>query len=445
MTKLTLIIAGAIYFVTSSMALANTLYGSMADSQAHASTNHFTALNAQEYQQTVHNSRNKVRQLLQELTDYRDLSQPLNAEVAFIAQRMANIPYMGTGAAGEGDWQPGSLTYSPGAVHIQQDPVYRLDGLECQTFVEVAMALLHAHNINEFDQRFVQISYGAAGSPADDFIHYYNRNNFIDGDFNPVNHRAGFLHDSTTNELAAFAKTQTGILTRQNWFNLQINFPENVRVLASQDAAAMTQRFTTLYTKLNFPNFATENIVITYLPKQSLALKQAGGSYLPNQTLLAQIPVPAVVEVIRDPAKWMMDGKTIKEAIGSELTVSHMGLLYRQTFAKGEIIFQDIKCHLNAGSKRICIVTPQRCQEASCNELMLAHATERHPNKYYWVAQANGAYTCSDQPPPAGSPKLFCNRVESVPLVSYLTDYQYGAYRYMDNPSILGVHIEKLL
>src|SRR5258708_2678106 len=99
---------------------------------------------------------------------------------------------------GEGDWQPNSSIYQSGAAHLRQDPVYRLDGLDCQTFVQVAMALLHANSLDQFDNSILNIAYGAAGNSSEGIVHFYNRNNFADGDFNPVNENNGWLSDVTS-------------------------------------------------------------------------------------------------------------------------------------------------------------------------------------------------------------------------------------------------------
>jgi hypothetical protein len=443
MTKLLLIITGVLCYVTCSVAQANTLYESLKLIEVPTSTNRYTLLNAEEYQQTVATSRHQIQQLIQALSDHHQ--QSLNNQVAFIVDQFLDVPYSAYGATGEGDWQPGSLTYKAGAVHVQQDPLYHLDSLDCQTFVEVAMALLHANSIDDFDRNFVQIGYGAAGNPQNEYVHYYNRNNFVDGDFNKMNQQHDLLSDVTSHELAEFAKTQIATITRQNWFTQQkLKLAENIRVLHDQDGLPMANRFTTVYANLNFPNFKAEKIAITYLPKSAIAIAQADGSYQANQELLNKIPTPAVIEVIRDPAQWMIGTKLIKDAIGSELTVSHMGLLYKQTFSEGEVIYQDIKCHMQDGSK-VCEVSPVHCQQQTCTEVMMAHASDRYPNNYYWYPQANGNYVCSAQAPAAGQPKEYCNRVEAIPLFNYLTAYQYGNFTYMNNPSIVGVHIEKLL
>ena len=99
--------------------------------------------------------------------------------------------------------------------------------------------------------------------------------------------------------------------------------------------------------------------------------------------------------------------------------------------------------------KRINPTSTFRCwggdlMKDQCNELMFSHATDARPNGYYWYKQADGNYTCSSKLPAKNISYTQCNRVEQQPLFDYLTDYQYGSYWYMNNPSIIGIHIEQL-
>jgi hypothetical protein len=443
MNKQTTIITGLLCYVTCSIALANPLSDSLYSRTVTADGDNFTLLDATAYHQTVTTSRATIQQLLQTLQPYRQ--QSLNDQVATIAQQFTDIPYEALGASGEGDWQPNAITYQGGATHIQQDPVYRVDSLDCQTFVQVAMALLYSKNLNQFDKNYLHISYGAAGNPQGQYVRYYNRNNFVDADFNPVNERLGRLTDVTAQDLKKYAAIMTATITRQHWFiHQQEKLAQNVRVLTPTAGPAMAQRMLTTYANLNFPNFAAEKIAIAYLPKTLIALKQADGNYQPNDALLAELPLPAVAEIIRDPKLWLLNNKKIYDAIGSELTVSHMGLLYRQTFQYGDIIYQDIQCSMNNAGEKTCDVKPVTCSKQVCNEVMFAHATDRFPNNFYWYQLANGNYACSATPPAATQKKIPCNRVAALPLFDYLTDYQYGNRSYMNNDSIVGIHLEQL-
>lgn len=403
----------------------------------------YTVLDANQYQQLVHAARLKVQQLQQQLANH---PQDMNAQTASLAAALADIPYIYSGAEGEGDWRPDSYTYQAGFAHVRQDPVYRLDGLNCQTYVQVALALLHSRTIDQFDKAILKISYGAAGNLDGNIVAYYNRNNFVDGDWNPVNEKHGWMSDVTSRGiLSPDAATTSANITRQNWFSFQQKDPgPSVRVLHDSDGPAMVKRFMTVYSALNFPNFDSENVSISYLPKEKIALPQAEGNYQPNEKLLKKIPTPAVIEIIRDTKKWMIDGKNIKDVIGSELSVSHMGLLYRQNFHYGDLIYQKITCDYDSDDNKVCHVKPVKCQKQQCQKLMFTHATDSHPDGYYWYKQADGNYACTAKPPANHGDYTRCNRVVSLPLFDYLTDFQYGSYHYMKNASILGVHIESL-
>lgn len=296
------------------------------------------------------------------------------------------------------------------------NPLYRLDGFDCQTFVQTTMALLRAKSLIEFESNYIKIAYGAMPRQFGHDITYYNRNHFVEVDLNPVNQRNGFFTDITSKGiLASFAKTISATIDRAKWFSRQ------------------GRHFV----------YPTQDVTIAYVPKESLVLRSTEGSYQPNTALLASIPTPSVVEMINDPEKWIRNGKTIKERIGTQLTVSHMGFLYRQNFKKGELIYRRISCGLNWNYKKTCQVYSVRCMKSSCDELMFAHATDEYPNGFYWYKQY-GEYVCSPSRPPSGVAYTRCNRVEKIPLYSYLTNYHYGSYWNMSNESLLGIHIEQL-
>lgn len=403
----------------------------------------YTTINAANYQQTVSSARQTVKRLLNQLQPYRD--QNTNAQMAAIIHALSNTAY-GDDKTGEGDWQPTSATYQPGALHVNQNPVYRFDFLDCQTFVETAMALLYSRDLNQFEKNYLQIAYGAAGNPNGEIVRYYNRNNFVDGDLNPVNERNGFFMDATSQGgLASLSKKTTTDLMRQNWFlHQQQDLHSAIRVLSNASGPAMVQRFKTVYTNLDFPNFNHERVTISYLPKQEIALRQSDGSFLPNDKVLDKIPTPAVAEIITDSKSWDVGGVNIKDLIGSEYSVSHLGLLYRQTFQHGDVIYQKIYCEKPAPGKHVCSVTPVTCEKTQCNELMFAHATHIYPEGMYWYKNAEGLDVCTSKPSGSRIHATTCNRVTTLPLFNYLTEFQNGAYWYMNNRTILGIHIEQL-
>lgn len=403
----------------------------------------YTVLNNDKYHETIAESRTKISDILNQLQNKRHLNA--NTQIAFIADQLSDIPYIYQNAMGEGDWQPTSKTYQGDAIHLRQNPVYRMDGLNCQTLVQVAMALYHARNLDQFDKNYLKIAYGSAGNPDGEVVRFYNRNNFIEADFNPVNQRNGWLQDVTSKgELAPYAEYLQVNITRKNWFLHQRFQRDHIEVLDESSGDAMLSRFNTIYKELSFPRFESEDISMSYLPKEKLVIRKSDDSFIPNQALLNLIPTPAIAEIVRDPDKWNYYGIKIKNITGSEIAVSHLGLLYRKNFKKDELIYQKTQCKWNVERKKICEVTPVRCEKKNCQELMFTHATNGYSRGYYWYSLSDGKYICSPVKPGAGTAYTSCNRVVSVPFYDYLTDYQSGNFTVMDVKSIVGIHIEKL-
>jgi len=400
------------------------------------SASNFTVLDADHYRQTVQESRAKISEIL--LAQQKQHFKNADARMAFLTQRLQDIPYTFSGAAGEGDWD--------GKAHIKQDPVYRLDGLNCQTFTQVVLAMYFSKDIDEFDKNILKINYGSAGNPQGEIVHFFNRNHFIDGDWNPNNQQNGFITDCTAyGNLSSCSKMTYANITRQNWFDLQqSDLQRTVRVLNPADGPAMADRYAHFYAKLNFPHFDFQTVGLSYIPKEKIAALQTDGHYKPNIDLLDKIPTPAVVEIVRDAKKWQIDGKNIKEVIGSELSVSHMGVLYHQNFKRGEIIYQKNECKYNDQHEKICDVSPITCQKKLCKVLMFSHPTAARPNGYFWYQSSKNRYACSAELPDGITQYTQCNRVQAIPLFDYLTDYQYESHLYMTNPSILGIHVEHI-
>lgn len=405
----------------------------------------YTIIDAKQYHQVFETSRHKIERLLSALAPYRQLSH--NDQLQWIVQQLINTPYLHHGAMGEGDWQGRSKIYKPGGLHLQQDPVYRLDGLDCQTFVQISLALLYSKDLNSFDETILKIAYGAAGNPMGEIVHFYNRNHFVDGDLNPINQQNGFFADVTTHgELGRFTRSTSATITRLRWFVFKSQAPKGtVRVLDGMHGEEMVKHLNNYREEIKLPKFHAQKVTMSYLPKETLAVESSYNKFRPNNFVLNKIPTPAVVEMVYNHKNWSISGVNIKDIIGSELNVAHFGLLYRRTFQRGELIYHKISCdHLENGQRK-CEVIPIFCQQQRCDELMLAHATAGYPRGFYWYKQTNGQYTCTAKMPDRGQPIQYCNRVEQRPLFEYLTERQYGSHWYMHNTAFLGLHIEKLL
>ncbi len=398
------------------------------------------------YQQVTRASRLEIRTMLWPLALIKDP----NKKLQFMSRYFANRPYATSGALGEGNWCKAG---EQGCVHIQQDPIYRTDALNCFSMMQMMLPLLHAKNINDYENIILQFAYGAAGEGPDS-IAYYNRDNFVSGDFNPLTEQQGLLSDVTDQGIfAQYIKNTNALIDRQRWFSFQEKptvIANNVRVINAADGAAMYQRFVNNY-PAQYHLFKPAEVSITYIPKEVLVTPILNPdnktfSYVPNEALINQMPVPSVVEIVRDASKWNINGVNIADIIGTQLNVSHVGLLYRQQFAYNQVIYQDTVCSLNNNVKS-CIVKPIPCTHPEgCLKTMFLDSTDVYPSGYYFYQSPahSGHYVCTATPPAAGASSTTCNRVTALPLGDYLATYQYGSYIFMTSPSIVGIHVERI-
>ena len=343
-------------------------------------------------------------------------------------------PYISVGAEGESNWR-GS--------HIQQDPIYRTDQYNCITLVSLLLALIETKTEGDFDRVIFNIEYGAAGKLKDS-VHYYNRNNFISTAFNPVNEANGYLEDQTVSTADYAVKTVSTWIDVPRWFALQTQpgmIKSNVRVFDAAEGDTMVSRFLNHYPP-DFPALAPHSVTMRYIPKTELVSCDAV-SCKANEKKVNELPTPAVVEIVRDDHLWHVHDRPIREVIGSGIIVSHVGIIFKKIFFKGETIYQKITCQMRS-QKSLCKVTPVQCDQRRCVKVMFLHATDAYPNDYYFYRDEQG-YQCTDKKPQKKIVYTRCNRVIAMPLGDYLSQYEYGCYTYMNEPSILGLHFEKII
>ena len=77
---------------------------------------------------------------------------------------------------------------------------------------------------------------------------------------------------------------------------------------------------------------------------------------------------------------------------------------------------------------------------------MLSQATQAYPNGYFYFEDKEGRYHCQKTLPlNHRSAVTRCNRIETLPLSAYLLRMQQGKSIYLDNPSLLGIHLEQVM
>lgn len=405
--------------------------------------NHYTIMDIN-YKIIERKSEKDINKLLTILKGKYNLNDKVNAA----AEMFENRPYGASYLEGEGDW---GRAGKRGVLHVQQSPVYRTDQFVCNTLVQTILAAINSSSLSEFKDNIIANEYGSSGGTS---IHYYNRNNFISGDFNPVNQRRDFILDDTS--LFPHLTTSADI-DRNNWFYFQEKndvIGNNVTIIDSGDkntnkknGEAMHQRFVSDYPTRNH-DFPVEKVSIDYIPKQLLAVyDDHRKSDKVNRQLIDSLPTPSIVEVVRSSKNWNVNGKNIKEIIGTGINVSHLGVIYKKNFKENDLIYNKITCSYSDKNEKVCQVTPILCERnKGCTEVMYTAATSAYPNGYYYYkSNMSGSFECSKEPPKSGEKYTLCNRVMSMPLGDYFSSFQYGDYVYMKNNSILGMNIEKII
>lgn len=172
-----------------------------------------------------------------------------------------------------------------GSAEFETGPLYRFDGFDCTTFVETVMALALADTPEDFKTTINRIRYKGG------LVAYETRNHFPSTDWIPNNTRAGFVKDITAEVGGASVKLSQTWIEKDAWFRMK----------------------GTEYHKLS-KKFRKELGRISYIAKHDLRAQPA---------LMERIPSGAIFHVVRP--QW-----DLRKAIGTQLDVSHQGLLIRE-------------------------------------------------------------------------------------------------------------------
>ncbi|MED7788602.1 N-acetylmuramoyl-L-alanine amidase-like domain-containing protein [Francisella sp. 19X1-34] len=349
------------------------------------------------------------------------------------------------------------------SLNIQQDLEFRLDKANCVTIVQYAMAIIFAEDqknlyksfFEAFNKGLNNIAYGAFSLKAGET--YKNRNNFVSSDFNKVNNKLGYLKDVTTNLGLKYKRLPTKgykIISHLGWFNKQKSDFSHIHILEKNlfNKNIIVEKFTSKEYGADFPD---ESIFMQYIPKDVFYTKQ-GNDYYANTNNIKKLMadnIPKIVEFVCDDNKWIIAGKPISTVIGSDILVFHLGILYNVTFNKGDVIYNQINCILNAGT-RACKVVPIKCHKQTCKKVMLFMASKEYPKNYVLSKDKVNNFACTD---PMKVPRgyiverntitnnaLTCNRSLSMPFGDYFIHKMYNKYPYIDSQSILGINLQEI-
>ncbi len=122
---------------------------------------------------------------------------PLSDRIGALSELFVGVPYtdfpLGDGQSGP---EPG--------------PLFRTDGVDCQTFVETVLAMSNAGTLSQARSILDDIRY-ADGKPS-----FQTRNHFTEAQWLPANTRKGYLADEVPS-LDRHAPSETLTLTKKQW------------------------------------------------------------------------------------------------------------------------------------------------------------------------------------------------------------------------------------
>src|SRR5690606_35806058 len=126
-----------------------------------------------------------------------DLELPLSERVLRASERFLDAPYLPS-PLGEGEGQ-------------DPDPLFRLDAVDCLTFVEASLALSLAERMEDVTPLLTALRYqGEAPS-------YAARNHLMEAQWLPHNLRKGFLEDVTARYGGPRVVRVEKVLTAKTW------------------------------------------------------------------------------------------------------------------------------------------------------------------------------------------------------------------------------------
>lgn len=188
-----------------------------------------------------------------------------------------------------------------------QMPKFRLDGFDCETYVDTVLALAFAANEPTFEQCMDQIRYENGDAT------FQHRNHFTNLDWNLNNQKQGFLKDITpffkqSNGEFVAVESKT-MINKSAWYK---QLPLNRIKLPHANLETQQKQLISLQQSGRlFPNQLS---VLSYIPLNRLL----DDSNHPNLFLFNQIPNGAIIEIVRP--NW-----NLTTIIGTHLDISHLG------------------------------------------------------------------------------------------------------------------------
>jgi len=259
--------------------------------------------------------------------DSNSIEKQANISIGELYHRLNTMP--NTSMAERIDWFSaqflgttyllGSLGEGPNA-RYDQFPRYRIDGFDCDTYVNTVLALALTNSLESFQQclKFNRYKNGT--------VAYLTRNHFTSIDWNQNNQQRGVLKDITLGfkdqQNMPVAQFANALINKSNWYA-----HKSITTIRLQNENISEQEKRLAELKIKGSIFKITPSKIPYIPLTALFLK----NNKPNLYLFSQIPQGSIVEIIRP--NW-----DLRQLIGTSLNVSHLGFAI---WNKGQLYFRE--------------------------------------------------------------------------------------------------------
>lgn len=227
--------------------------------------------------------------------------------IDLISSYFKGQPYI-LGALGEG-----------AKAQYDQFPKYRVDGFDCDTFVNTVLPLATASSLKSFQNCLKNTRYYHG------IVSYITRNHFTSIDWNKNNQQRGLLKDITLDikaqnnqPVALFAKAT---INKPGWYA-----HKTLATIRLEHSTPSKQEALLATLKATGSALPVTESVLPYLPLTALFKDNK-----PNLYLFSQIPSGAIIEIVRP--NW-----DLRKQIGTSLNISHLGFAIR---VKDQLIFRQ--------------------------------------------------------------------------------------------------------
>jgi len=189
---------------------------------------------------------------------------PVQRRIAIQSAELLNAPYS-EGALGEGV-----------NGRYDQNPLYRFDYFDCETYVDTVVALALAKNLSDFKNKINQIRYRQG------HVGFTQRNHFPSADWIPSNKINGYIRELSyliAGKKTRMSRTQINL---RNWYRNLTTDRIQIPYLSSQEKE--TRLF--LLKKEGEALSGSKNISISYIPVFDLLQNPGLRQRIPNGSLI---------------------------------------------------------------------------------------------------------------------------------------------------------------